>query len=130
VSINQSLQVLHVGGAGHKALLVLDGDADAYVFPQDGTKRWDTCAVDAILHAAGKLLLTSVTPAGTCTPHGDVMTGGRLTDAYGHDIVYTRDASHNNDKGVLCSMRDHAKYQLAAGDATVTFSSASAVSKV
>jgi len=64
-SINQPLQVLHVGGAGHKALLVLDGDADAYVFPQDGTKRWDTCAVDAILHAAGKLLLTSVTPAGT-----------------------------------------------------------------
>ena len=32
------------GGAGGKVLMVIEGDADAYVFPSLGTKKWDTCA--------------------------------------------------------------------------------------
>lgn len=76
---------IHAGGAGSKGLLVLDGDADAYVFPQNGTHRWDTCAVDAIIHSAH----------------------GCLTDAYGKHLTYGESAmnAHANDHGVLAVRR-------------------------
>ena len=45
--------VVRAGGAGNKMLLVLEGAADAYVYPSTGTKKWDTCAGDAIIRAAG-----------------------------------------------------------------------------
>jgi 3'(2'), 5'-bisphosphate nucleotidase len=53
--------VLRAGGAGNKGVKLLQGHADAYVFPQAGTKRWDICAVQAAVEAAG----------------------GQLTDAFG-----------------------------------------------
>ena len=31
----------------------MEGEADAYIFPSSGTKKWDTCAPEAILVAAG-----------------------------------------------------------------------------
>ena len=31
--------------------MILDGRVDAWVFPQKGTKRWDTCAGEALLRA-------------------------------------------------------------------------------
>lgn len=77
--------VIRCGGAGSKGLLVLSGGADAYVYPQGGTKRWDTCAIDACVRAVG----------------------GRFTDQYGEDIVYDPDISHENDKGLLATLRDH-----------------------
>lgn len=46
--------VKKVGGAGFKVLKVLEGSA-AYVFASQGCKKWDTCAVEAVLQASGQL---------------------------------------------------------------------------
>ncbi|KAF4666874.1 3'(2'), 5'-bisphosphate nucleotidase 1 [Perkinsus chesapeaki] len=54
------------GGAGRKFLDVLTGVADAYLYPRPGTKRWDSCA--------GEALLTAI--------------GGNVTDAIGNRIEY------------------------------------------
>jgi len=78
-------EVVRVGGAGHKALLVLEGKVDAYVFPTPGTKKWDTCAPEAILRAVG----------------------GSLTDVAGMKYDYSPTAEHPNKRGVLCSLKDH-----------------------
>ncbi|KAG5177229.1 hypothetical protein JKP88DRAFT_170315 [Tribonema minus] len=43
---------LQAGGAGFKALLVVDGVANAYVHVTK-IKSWDVCAADAVLHAIG-----------------------------------------------------------------------------
>jgi len=76
-------QLIRQGGAGSKALMILEGHADVYFFPSDGTKRWDTCAIEAIMVAAG----------------------GCLTDSYGKVIDYSSiDPTHfNNKTGVLAS---------------------------
>eukprot|EP01084_Bolivina_argentea_P031452 58212_1 len=44
---------VRAGGSGGKVLMVIEGDADAYVFPSLGTKKWDTCAPEAVLLALG-----------------------------------------------------------------------------
>ncbi len=36
--------------------MVIEGAADAYVFPSLGTKKWDTCAPEAVLRALGGML--------------------------------------------------------------------------
>jgi 3'(2'), 5'-bisphosphate nucleotidase len=43
--------VIRTGGAGGKVALMLDGVVDTWVFPAKGTKRWDTCAGEALLFA-------------------------------------------------------------------------------
>jgi len=80
--------VLKVGGSGHKSYLVLQGVADVYVFPTIGTKKWDTCAPEAIIEAAG----------------------GSFTDKKGHQIPYFVNSDPHNRDGILCSMKDHQKY--------------------
>jgi 3'(2'), 5'-bisphosphate nucleotidase len=42
-----------MGSAGLKGAAVADGSADAYVAPRYAGKRWDACAPDAIVSAAG-----------------------------------------------------------------------------
>ena len=37
-------------------LRVIEGDAHAYVFASPGTKKWDTCAPEAVLVAMGGAL--------------------------------------------------------------------------
>lgn len=54
------------GGAGNKILMVLENSVDAYIYPSVGTKRWDTCAGDALVQAAG----------------------GRVTDIHGRPLKY------------------------------------------
>jgi len=83
-------EVLKVGGAGHKVLLLMEGQAEAYVFPSPGCKKWDTCAPEAILHAMG----------------------GLLTDIHGASYEYHAGVEHQNMEGVLATARaeDHAKY--------------------
>jgi len=85
-------QVLKVGGAGHKVLMLMEGQASAYVFPSPGCKKWDTCAPEAILHAMG----------------------GRLTDIHGAEYTYHAGVQHQNMEGVLATARsdDHAQYVL------------------
>ncbi|CAG2176865.1 unnamed protein product [Oppiella nova] len=74
-------EVLRVGGAGHKVLLVIEGKAHAYVFPSRGCKKWDTCAPEGVLQSLG----------------------GRLTDVFGADLLYDKDVNHTNELGVLAT---------------------------
>lgn len=62
----QPSQVIQAGGAGNKMLMVLEGVVDAYVYPSTGTKKWDTCAGNALIQAAG----------------------GTVTDLHGRPLMY------------------------------------------
>ncbi len=64
------------------------GKADAYLFASSGTKKWDTCAPEAIVRAHG----------------------GMFTDVYGNPFTYFKDSPLPNPNGILCTMRDHQKY--------------------
>jgi 3'(2'), 5'-bisphosphate nucleotidase len=73
-------EIVTLGSAGLKGVEVARGAAEAYVSPASSGKRWDACASDALVSAAG----------------------GRFTDEYGVAIDY-RSASLTNDRGVLAS---------------------------
>lgn len=87
-AINESIealkpdQVIRVGGAGHKVLLVMEGKAHAYVFASNGSKRWDTCAPEAVLRSMG----------------------GELTDVFGKPIEYCSRSSYQNYLGIVASV--------------------------
>lgn len=49
-------KIIRAGGAGYKALLVLEGKADVYFFPSAGCKRWDTASADAILKSGETII--------------------------------------------------------------------------
>ncbi len=69
-----------LGSAGLKGAMVAVGQADAYVAPNQAGKRWDACALDALVCAAG----------------------GCVTDAFGRPIDY-RGVSLANDRGMVVS---------------------------
>lgn len=69
-----------LGSAGLKCAAVADAQADAYVAPGRAGCRWDLCAGEAIIHAAG----------------------GRVTDARGQLLDYRAD-SLVNDSGIVAS---------------------------
>lgn len=69
-----------LGSAGLKCAEVATGAADAYVAPGPAGSRWDLCAGQAIIEAAG----------------------GRVTDAYGNAIDY-RAADLTNTHGFIAS---------------------------
>ena len=46
------LTYLRIGGAGNKALMLIEGLGSCYILDR-GTSRWDTCAAEAILRARG-----------------------------------------------------------------------------
>lgn len=81
---------LRVGGAGYKVLLLIDGTADVYCYPTPGTKKWDTCAPEAILN----------------------YLGGKMTDSEGNDIDYANTEELHNKKGVFAAVTAemHKKY--------------------
>lgn len=83
-------EVVRVGGAGHKVLLLIEGRAHAYVFASPGCKKWDTAAPEAVLRAAG----------------------GNLTDIRGVNIPYEVDVPRRNSSGVLatCLESEHSWY--------------------
>lgn len=81
-------EILRVGGAGHKVILLLEGRASAYVFASLGCKKWDTCAPEAILHAVG----------------------GKLTDCHNNSYVYHKDVEHRNTGGVVAAYSNHDFY--------------------
>ncbi len=82
----RALQILGVeridalGSAGLKGAEVASGRAEAYVSPGTAGKRWDACAVDALVRAAG----------------------GMVTDAYGGNIDY-RGETLTNDLGIVAT---------------------------
>ena len=67
-----------MGSAGLKGVAVARAAVDAYVAPYYAGKRWDACAAEAIVLAAG----------------------GRVSDAHGDPIDY-RAASLGNDRGIV-----------------------------
>ncbi|HXK17366.1 MAG TPA: 3'(2'),5'-bisphosphate nucleotidase CysQ [Polyangiaceae bacterium] len=73
-------EVLVMGSAGLKGTLVAAGQVEAYVAPGYAGQRWDACAADALVTAAG----------------------GKLTDTYGDPIDY-RAPSLSNDRGLIAS---------------------------
>jgi 3'(2'), 5'-bisphosphate nucleotidase len=75
-------EVLVMGSAGLKATLVASGVVEAYVAPGYAGQRWDACAADALVSAAG----------------------GILSDTHGDPIDY-RAESLSNDRGLLCANR-------------------------
>jgi 3'(2'), 5'-bisphosphate nucleotidase len=60
---------------------VAQGVADVYLYPQPGTKRWDSCAPEAILRELG----------------------GVVTDKFGKDIVYPTTGDMLN-QSLICTM--------------------------
>ncbi|KAJ8928185.1 hypothetical protein NQ314_019247 [Rhamnusium bicolor] len=81
-------EIVRVGGAGHKVLLLLEGRAHAYVFASKGCKKWDTCAPEAILEALG----------------------GKLTDIHGNNYGYGKDVQYPDAQGIFATAKgvDHA----------------------
>lgn len=73
-------ELVALGSAGLKAAAVAHGAADAYVAPHYAGKRWDACASDALITAAG----------------------GMLTDSRGQRFDY-RGESLDNDLGIVAS---------------------------
>jgi 3'(2'), 5'-bisphosphate nucleotidase len=71
-----------LGSAGLKGAMVAEGKADAYLALGRAGRRWDVCALDALVTAAG----------------------GRVTDATGASIDY-RAAKLVNDTGLVVSNR-------------------------
>jgi 3'(2'), 5'-bisphosphate nucleotidase len=71
---------MNVGSIGLKMALVAEGARDLYVYPGGRTKIWDTCAPEAILHAAG----------------------GRVTDLDGRPLSYDQ-PELNNRRGIVAS---------------------------
>lgn len=67
-----------MGSAGLKGAHVAAGEFDAWLAPGHAGKRWDACACDALVHAAG----------------------GRFTDALGQSFDY-RSADLGNVDGIL-----------------------------
>lgn len=88
--IQKSLQsipnskMIHAGGAGYKVISVIDGEADCYIYPRNGTKRWDTCAPEAIIRSLG----------------------GCLTDVFNKEYLYLHDENHfvENYTGIVTSL--------------------------
>lgn len=83
-------KTLRVGGAGYKVLLLLDGTADVYCYPTPGTKKWDTCAPEAILN----------------------FLGGKMTDKDGAEIDYSNTEDVQNKNGIFAAVTTemHDKY--------------------
>lgn len=77
-------EVHRTGGAGNKILMVVEGRSDVYVHSTAGTKKWDTCAGEAILRACGAY----------------------LTDLHGNNIVYDPKGDWPNENGIIAAVND------------------------
>ncbi|XP_039757649.1 3'(2'),5'-bisphosphate nucleotidase 1 isoform X2 [Pararge aegeria] len=84
LQVMNASQILRVGGAGYKVLQLLEGVASIYVFASPGCKKWDTCAPEAILNAAG----------------------GKLTDILGNYYKYGASVTKPNKTGVLAAVNN------------------------
>ncbi|XP_061668417.1 3'(2'),5'-bisphosphate nucleotidase 1 [Syngnathoides biaculeatus] len=88
VSAMEPHEVIRVGGAGNKIIQLIEGKASAYVFASPGTKKWDTCAPEVLLHCVG----------------------GKLTDMHNNPYRYDANVKRMNSGGVLATLRNHEYY--------------------
>lgn len=102
-------EVRRVGGAGFKVLLVMEGEATAYVFASPGCNKWDTCAPEGEPVLSSSSLPVSSQRYFFLIPAILTAMGGRLTDIAGNPYPYGADAEHRNRRGVLAAGRvaDH-----------------------
>lgn len=82
VEVLKPKEVIRKGGCGHKVMMVVEGEVDAYIFPNAGTKKWDTCVGDAIVREAG----------------------GMMTDVNGDCLKYDNWDNYRNKLGLVVSM--------------------------
>jgi 3'(2'), 5'-bisphosphate nucleotidase len=75
-------EVIKIGGSGYKTVAVLLGDIAAHVFPKAQAKKWDGCAVEALI-----------------TSYPD----GRYTAMDGQSYDYRIEASHVLHTGILAT---------------------------
>jgi len=82
--------VVRAGGAAYKVLTLVKGETDIYTYPTAGTKKWDTCAPEALLRHYG----------------------GMMSDSKGVAIPYFPDSPALNQDGLMCTRKaaDHAKF--------------------
>ena len=78
------------GGCGFKIIVLLDGNADCYLYPSRGTKRWDSCAPEAVVRALG----------GECT---DI-----LNERYDYSNISPDE--FENALGLVAAFEDHSFY--------------------
>jgi len=89
-------EVIALGSAGLKGAYVARGQADAYVAPQYAGKRWDACATDALVTAAGGKLTTAhgdlfdYRTEDLGNTHGILATNGVLHDAIARQLAQAR----------------------------------------
>eukprot|EP01083_Nonionella_stella_P208425 756384_1 len=81
-------EIIRAGGCGGKALMLLEGLADAYINPSPGTKGWDTCAPQALIETAG----------------------GDWTLPNGSPLLYDRSQPQNLDGFVASIGSEHSSY--------------------
>eukprot|EP01135_Chromosphaera_perkinsii_P001667 Nk52_evm44s208 gene=Nk52_evmTU44s208 len=93
----EPLKVIKYGGCGRKVLALLDEEADMYLYPCPGTKKWDTCAPHAILLAVG----------------------GILTDQFGVEYTYEKSVEHQNNDGLIASAQEYCHQTLVDACAVV-----------
>uniref|UniRef100_A0A1B6L012 inositol-phosphate phosphatase n=1 Tax=Graphocephala atropunctata TaxID=36148 RepID=A0A1B6L012_9HEMI len=79
--------IIKAGGAGYKVMQVVSGNASAYIH-MTNIKKWDLCAGDAILSAAG----------------------GTMTTITSEEIAYAATSGALNTGGVLATLHDHLTY--------------------
>eukprot|EP01084_Bolivina_argentea_P069282 126092_1 len=77
-------KLIQAGGAGGKALLIIEGAADCFLFPQFGTKKWDTCAAEAVI----------------------LSLNGILTEPDGNRLDYHSDTDIQNSNGFVATLFD------------------------
>lgn len=98
---SESVEIIPAGGAGFKALQVIEKSADVYAHTS-GIRKWDLCAADALLRAeGGKLTNWRGNTICYCTPKSpdDVNVDGvlALADAGAHGVL--REALSRVDGG-------------------------------
>lgn len=92
LGVKSTTEVQRVSATGFNFLSVLEGRYELFALTRHGTKKWDSCAGEALLVAAG----------------------GLVTDAVGRHYLYTSDPNtHHNLCGLLAS-RDTTKHSEAA----------------
>ena len=73
-------------------MLLLEGKAHVYVFGSPGCKKWDTCAPQAVLEAAGGVLTDiqgNLIPYQASAPHryAEVNLSSLLTKVYSNLVI-------------------------------------------